>query len=49
MSDEIYYIREQLNLLRNNILLLSVQIDEIEDTLNRINDSHDTAKQIKED
>lgn len=47
--DEIYYMREQINLLRHNILLLNVQLDEIEDTLNRVDNDYDTEKQVKEE
>lgn len=48
-ADEMYYMREQINLLRHNILLLIVQLDEIEDTLNRVDSDYDTAKQNKEE
>jgi hypothetical protein len=47
--DEIYYMREQINLLRHNILLLNVQLDEIEDKLNRVDNDYDTEKQVKEE
>jgi hypothetical protein len=47
--DEIYYMREQINLLRHNILLLNVQLDEIEDTLNRVDNDYDTEKQVEEE
>jgi hypothetical protein len=47
--DKIYYMREQINLLRHNILLLNVQLDEIEDKLNRVDNDYDTEKQVKEE